>query len=396
MSASARVTPATRAEWVQPRHGKVVWDFKERGWLHTRYADVSALLRSPAFQVSEVSRHVSRVAERSGRDYGSLVNLTAGVIGHRNAPFHPIGRRFLKACLAQAQPQLSSEALLSVAKLEITAALERGRVDAVREFGTRVPMIATTRALGFSPAVGELAFASGHVIEVWRRGMPLRELDRLEQEARVVEAALLDELAAAGRSGSGILARIVDLNRAQFGFSDQEMAGLLLFLLLAGFETTMALFASALFLLLSNPTEAAKLDADPSLIDGAVTESLRYIPPLWRPNYRIAAEPVSLAGRDFEPGDVAVAHIEQAHFDPEAYPDPQRFDISRRGPSVLAFAAGAHACLGAAVARLEARTVLGAVLATTRLRLVNPQPEWQEHPVFRRLARLDLIVAPRS
>lgn len=397
MSLAELSRPATRAEWITPSHGPAWWGKEEQAWVLTRYADVSAVLRAPHYEVSEdIGGHLTRVAARAGRDYGELSNLIGGVLFYRNPPFHPRGRRFLKRCLGVAQEPLRPDAIAASARQVVDAALEKGRVDAVREIGTRIPLDALTRGLGLTYAAGETVLNAAHIIEIWRRGLSLRVLDGLRDQARRVDAMLRAEMAAAERSGSGNLAEILAIGRTEFGLSQDDVVALLFFLLLAGVETTSMLVSSAIFLLLANPEQASKFEADPGLLDGFVTEVLRYAPPVRRANHRVIAEPAELGGRAFAPGDQVIGHIEQAHFDPAAYPDSLRFDITRRDPPSAAFGFGAHACLGAAIARQEARAVLGVLFERARLGLVSDRPQWQDHPVFRRLERLEVILEPKD
>ncbi|HEX8232440.1 MAG TPA: cytochrome P450 [Caulobacteraceae bacterium] len=397
MSVAELSEPATRAEWITPRHGPAWWGEEEQAWVLTRYADVSALLRAPNYEVSEdIGGHLARVAARAGRDYRQLSNLIGGVLFYRNPPFHPQGRKFLKRCLGVAQEPLRPEAITESARQVVDTALSRGRVDAVREIGTRIPLDALTRGLGLTYEAGETVLSSAHIIEIWRRGMSLRVLDGLQAEARRVDGMLRAEMDAAERTGAGNLAEILAINRAEFGLAEDDVVALLFFLLLAGVETTSMLVSSAIFLLLANPGQGARFEADPGLINGVVDEALRYTPPVRRANHRVIAEPVEIGGRAFAAGDQVIGHIEQAHFDPAAYPDPVHFDIARRGPPTAAFGFGAHACLGAAIARQEGRAVLGVLFERARLGLVSERPQWQDHPVFRRLERLDVTLEPRD
>jgi cytochrome P450 len=129
-------------------------------------------------------------------------------------------------------------------------------------------------------------------------------------------------------------------------------------LLVAGFETTVNLLGNAVTALLDHPDQWAAVRDDPGLAAAAVEETLRYDPPV-QYTYRVAHVPVELAGERFAPGDWVMLLIGGAARDPAAYPDPDRFDLYRRPDAGhLAFSAGAHYCLGAPLARLEAEVGL--------------------------------------
>ncbi len=89
-----------------------------------------------------------------------------------------------------------------------------------------------------------------------------------------------------------------------------------------------------------------------------------------------------------------VAAIEQAHHDPTAYDDPGAFDIARRGPPLLGFGTGVHACLGAGLARLETAIMLRTLFAACEVELLDSTPDWQKRPGLRCLNTLRLRLRP--
>jgi cytochrome P450 len=130
-------------------------------------------------------------------------------------------------------------------------------------------------------------------------------------------------------------------------------------LLIAGFETTVNLVGNGVRALLANPDQWALLREDPEgMAPRAVEEILRYDPPAQH-TARVAHEPVDVGGEHFEPGDWMLIMIGGTGRDPKAFPDPDRFDITRTGgPDHLAFSAGSHYCIGAPLARLEGEIAL--------------------------------------
>lgn len=142
-----------------------------------------------------------------------------------------------------------------------------------------------------------------------------------------------------------------------------EMVPLCMFLPLAGTETTVNLIGNGLLALLENPGQWDMLAADPSLAPAVVRETLRHDPPVQQYR-RIAHTDLELEGRLIAAGEEVAICAGGTNRDPEVYPDPGRFDITRDpGPENLAFSAGIHFCLGAALARMEAETALAALAA---------------------------------
>jgi cytochrome P450 len=152
---------------------------------------------------------------------------------------------------------------------------------------------------------------------------------------------------------------------ADAALTPEELLGMAFLLLVAGHETTANLISSAVFLLLRHPDQLAALRADPSLIGGAIEETLRYEPPTLAVAYRYAAEPLTLGGVDIPQGDALILSVAAANRDPAYFTDPDRFDITRdpaATASHLAFGHGIHHCLGAPLARMEGAIALRALL----------------------------------
>jgi cytochrome P450 len=82
--------------------------------------------------------------------------------------------------------------------------------------------------------------------------------------------------------------------------------------------------------------------------------------------------------------------LEQANHDPQVFEQPETFDITRAGRAHMGFGVGLHACLGASLGRLQARLYLQALLEAGRVELLEENPAWERHSMFRRLARLPL------
>jgi cytochrome P450 len=143
-------------------------------------------------------------------------------------------------------------------------------------------------------------------------------------------------------------------------------------MLFGGIETSEGMTTSAFWHVLSTPGALDALRADPSLVANAVEESLRLEPAAGRVD-RYATEDVELAGARIRKGDLVIVSLTAGNRDPVAYPDPDRFDVTRPNARThLAFAQGPHACIGLHLARLETQLGLErAIEAWPGLRLAD-------------------------
>jgi cytochrome P450 len=183
----------------------------------------------------------------------------------------------------------------------------------------------------------------------------------------------LADLVAAKRANptDDVLSELTDSD-----LTDEELRGISLILLAAGFDTTANMLSLGTFALLQNPSQLAALRADPALTDGAVEELLRYLS-VAKTFMRTALEDVELGGRTIEAGTTVVLSYNTANRDPERFADPHVLDLQRQDVGGhLAFSHGIHQCLGQQLARVEMRVAFRALLDRfPTLRLAVPAEE---------------------
>ena len=125
------------------------------------------------------------------------------------------------------------------------------------------------------------------------------------------------------------------------------------------------------------------------MIESAIEEALRYDSPTQAPNPQVAVEDLEIGGRKISTGEVVTVLIGAANRDPAKFPEPDRFDIARADGEHLAFSHGAHYCLGASLARLQAQIAVGAIVRRMpKLRLATDQLKWKVMGRFRGLESL--------
>jgi cytochrome P450 len=190
-----------------------------------------------------------------------------------------------------------------------------------------------------------------------------------------------------------LISDMVRLQAQGAPLTDTELRINLGALLVGGNLTTTDLIGNAVRLLLLNPAELAKLKADPSLINAAVEEVLRFEGPV-DVTGRIASSDTEIGGCPIKTHQSITTFLRAANRDPEVFDDPHSFNITRKHKPHVAFGGGAHICIGAPLARLEAQVALPRLFARfPNLKLADPnaEPEWRTLPFFRGLERLELM-----
>jgi cytochrome P450 len=194
------------------------------------------------------------------------------------------------------------------------------------------------------------------------------------------------------RPHPGILSDLL-VNAKDERLTPKEALSFARLLFVAGTETTTNLIGNAVFALLKNPPEMEKIRTAPKLLSNLVEEALRYTSPV-QFVYRETLGAVELSGVRIPAGALVSALLGSANRDPEQFPEPDRFRVTRKPQHHLGFGIGPHSCLGAQVARLETRIVLEELLSLPgTLRTLQPfdSVELIESIQMRGLKRLTLV-----
>lgn len=173
--------------------------------------------------------------------------------------------------------------------------------------------------------------------------------------------------------------------------TETELLAMVFIIFFAGHETTVNLIGSGTLALLANPDQLALLKANPDLLDSAIEELLRYTNPVQHIATRYATEDITLDGQVIPQSSRVLIGIAAANFDETVFDAPEKLDITRDPNRHIAFGLGIHYCLGAPLARMEAKIAFTKLLerypdiqlATDAEKLV-----WQGAPAFRGLKHL--------
>jgi cytochrome P450 len=199
-------------------------------------------------------------------------------------------------------------------------------------------------------------------------GVPYDERDEFQQgSSRMLDTSLsFEETSAAAQSVRDYVGGLVARKRVEPGddmisglfesdptLTDGEVAEMGLLLLIAGHETTANMLGLGTFLLLQRPDQLAKLRADPSLVNNAVEELLRYLSVVQYGTMRGVLDDVEIGGQLFRKGETVICSLAAANRDPARFDNPEILDITRTHSTHVAFGHGIHQCLGQQLSRIE-------------------------------------------
>ncbi|MFE7376527.1 cytochrome P450 family protein [Bacillus cereus] len=175
--------------------------------------------------------------------------------------------------------------------------------------------------------------------------------------------------------------------------SARELYSMIMLLIVAGHETTVNLITNTVLALLENPNQLQLLKDNPKLIDSAIEEGLRYYSPVEVTTARWAAEPFQIHEQTIQKGDMVVIALASANRDETVFENPEVFDITRENNRHIAFGHGSHFCLGAPLARLEAKiaiTTLFNLMPELQIKGDRKDIKWQGNYLMRSLEELPL------
>ncbi|WP_214412626.1 cytochrome P450 [Sphaerisporangium fuscum] len=335
-----------------------------QGWLVTGYDLVRAILADSRFSSrKELMRHHPLI------DYGDIEVPPAppGEFLLMDEPQHSRYRKPLVGKFTVRRMRLLTERVEQITAEHLDAMEKAGpSADLVTAFAKPIPAIVICELLGV-PYEDRGSFQE-HIDKFLGGEVGDEELIA----AYTATQQYLAELVAAKRANptDDLLSDLTDSD-----LTDEELRGMALILLSAGFDTTANMLALGTFALLQNPAQLAALRADPALIDTAVEELLRYLS-VAKTFMRTALEDVELGGQTITAGTTVILSLNTANRDPERFTDPHVLDLHRQEGGHLAFSHGIHQCLGQQLARVEMRVAFPALINRfPTLRLAVPAEE---------------------
>jgi cytochrome P450 len=270
------------------------------------------------------------------------------------------------------------------------------RVDLVGDYAALLPLTVIAEVLGAPRAMREQFLRwSADGMPLIDFGIRYREFRRGEFAVGALHTWMLQHFEALRRDpGDNILSALVAAHDESGGLSDDELSSMAMLLLEAGFETTVNLIGNGVALLMRHPDQLDALRDTPERWPGAVDEVLRFDAPVQR-TARLAHRTVDIAGERVRAGEVVVALLGGANRDPAVFADPQRFEITRTDAGKhLAFSAGIHYCVGAALAKMEGEVGLRALFDRFPDLALTVPPRRRPSPVLRGYDAMPATLSP--
>jgi cytochrome P450 len=373
-----------------PVHRNEKWD----GWIITRYDDVQQCLQDDQHLSVEVE--ADRL-EDSSLDIPETTKMFPKWVFYLDPPDHTklrnvIGEAFNPEMVKEQHEKVETitESLIDDIKQQ-----DPDEIELIEEFAYPLPVQVITKIMGLplddENQLGE--WSSNIALTLFHDYSAENRFEKTEQSIREFSEYVRDVVKKRQENPQDDL--ITYLNQAEADgetLSEDEVVATVVGLLFAGHETTTKLLTNGILELLRHPEQMEMLREDPSIAPRAVEEILRYHGPS-KSLTRGVIEDFELGGKQIEAGDRVLLSLAAANRDPRKFDNPDQFDITRGSMDHLAFGHGTHHCLGAPLARLEARTAFPAfVQAFPELELATEDIQWKRSPLVRGPEELRLRV----
>ncbi len=333
------------------------------GWILTRHRDIVAVLTDPR---SSVNRRNAEMF-RKFNPFDSLTPDFAEAIFRNllmlDAPDHTRLRKLVVKAFTPRMVQRLRGRIEQLVDELLDQVEPAGRMDFVRDFAYPLPVIVIAEMLGLPPEDRDR-------LKVWSDDVatlldPFQATNGMQgaEDAFFGLKAYLEPIFADRRREprDDLISALVAAREGSDALSNAELLSLCTILLAAGHETTTSLLGNAVLALLQHPDQRQQLREDPSLGRAAVEEFLRYDSPVQLTD-RVATEDMEIDGKPVRKGELVGLILGAANRDPEVFRDPDRLNFDRGDIPHVAFSHGAHFCLGAQLARLEAEVAIGKLL----------------------------------
>jgi cytochrome P450 len=372
----------------------VYWDGDLDAFLVTSYVEANTVLRGPGWS-SDPNRNPALAARIERGDFGTQT-LPPSLLS-MDPPDHTRLRRLLAPAFTARAIDALRPRIAAVVESALAGLDKADEIDVIADIGYPIPLAVMCELLDVDIEGAQLLRTETPKLVGILAFDPDTDAILAAEEATASLALYLLPILGdrRHRPGEDLASQLLSLGETDSDDGDalalDEVLATCILLLTAGHETTANVIGNGVLTLMEHPDQLELLRRDPALIKPAIEEILRFESPA-KIVGRTNLIDRQLGGQTIHPGQRVLVLLGAANRDPAQFPDPERFDITRAAAPHLAFGAGPHFCLGAALSRAEAQETLRQLLPLlTGWQLAPEPPTWRVSDTFRALERLHVV-----
>jgi amino acid adenylation domain-containing protein len=375
----------------------VHWDPFLHAWVVTRYTDVVEVLHSYS---ADRTPTAEQLASMGLAHLGPIAQLMVKQMLFMEATQHTRLRGLASRAFTPARIDTLRSHIIEIVNRLLDELESRGSMDVIAELGEPLPSIITAEMLGV-PVADRLKLKRWSANFAEMLGNFQHNPERAQSMLRTVEemtAYFRDAIRETTRNPrEGLIHSLLTAEIGGDRLSEEEIVANVIITMVGGQETTTNLIGNGVLTLLRHPDQLQKLRNDLSLVPSAVEEMLRLESPSQH-TARMAPDDRELGGKMIRKRQAVIAVMAAANRDPQRFPDPDRFDITRQDNRHVAFGYAAHFCFGAPLARLEGQVVFESLLRRfSSFRLEPQELAWRTNLGLRGLTSLKIAIdRPRA
>ncbi|WP_413374875.1 cytochrome P450 [Alkalihalobacillus sp. 1P02AB] len=359
--------------------------FKYPGWYVTGYEEANLILKNQLF----LNR--APIPENSKR-YDRIINIQQNMLLFQNPPDQTRLRKIVRESFTPKALEELIPFIEDLANKLIQEGMNKQKVNIVSDIAFPLASLVIAKILGIPEE-------DKHLFREWSINLiETLDLTRTRESLITGNATMVTMLTYFQKlinirkqaPQDDLISLLLRENQNENKLTKEELLATCLLLVIAGHETTVNLISNSVYCLLTNTEQYHLLQENPSLIESAIEEFLRYESPT-QLTARVASENMKLNQIEIKKGDHMYILLGAANRDPRIFIKPDVLDITRNPNPHLAFGSGIHFCLGSILAKLETKIVLQTLLQNTKtMQLETTNLQWRDLIGFRALKELHI------